>query len=79
MRKVPQVVEHLINVWILHLCKLKVLDHKFITLLLKVKDVKKIQQHWNICVLNCWYKWIAKVLTLKLALTLWLKISRFWI
>lgn len=42
------------------------LNYGVITLLPKVQDAEKIQQFRAICLLNCLYKWIAKVLTLRL-------------
>ena len=40
------------------------LNYGIITLLPKVADAEKIQQYRPICLLNCLYKWITKVLTL---------------
>jgi hypothetical protein len=37
-----------------------------ITLLPKITDVEKIQQYRPICLLNCLYKWVTKVLTITL-------------
>ena len=42
------------------------LNYGIITLLPKVQDAEKIQQYRPICLLNCLYKWITKVLTLRL-------------
>ena len=51
-----------------HTGKLEVsrLNYGIITLLPKVQDAEKIQQFRPICLLNCLYKWITKVLTLRL-------------
>jgi hypothetical protein len=43
------------------------LNYGIITLLPKVSDASKIQQVHPICLLNCLYKWITKVLTITLA------------
>jgi hypothetical protein len=37
-----------------------------ITLLPKISDAEKIQQYRPICLLNCLYKWVTKVLTIRL-------------
>ena len=42
------------------------INYGIITLLPKVQDAEKIQQYRPICLLNCLYKWITKVLTLRL-------------
>jgi hypothetical protein len=42
------------------------LNYGVITLLPKVADAEKIQQYRPICLLNCLYKWITKVLTIRL-------------
>ena len=42
------------------------LNYGIITLLPKVTDAEKIQQYRPICLLNCIYKWITKVLTIRL-------------
>jgi len=42
------------------------LNYGIITLLPKVVDAERIQQFRPICLLNCLYKWITKVLTLRL-------------
>ena len=42
------------------------LNYGIITLLPKVQDAERIQQYRPICLLNCIYKWITKVLTLRL-------------
>ena len=42
------------------------LNYGVITLLPKVVDAEKIQQFRPICLLNCLYKWITKVLTRRL-------------
>ena len=42
------------------------MNYGIITLLPKVADAEKIQQYKHICLLNCLYKWITKVLTLRL-------------
>jgi hypothetical protein len=42
------------------------LNYGIITLLLKIKNVTKIQQYMPICLLNCLYKLITKVLTLRI-------------
>ena len=42
------------------------LNYGTITLLPKVQDAERIQQFRPICLLNCLYKWITKVLTLRL-------------
>lgn len=42
------------------------LNYGIITLVPKVSDAEKIQQYRPICLLNCLYKWITKVLTLRL-------------
>jgi len=42
------------------------LNYGIITLLPKVIDAEKIQQYRPICLLNCIYKWITKVLTIRL-------------
>jgi len=44
----------------------KRLNYGVITLLPKVQDATKIQQFRPICLLNCLYKWITKVLTIRL-------------
>jgi hypothetical protein len=44
------------------------LDYGVITLLPKTADANKIQQFRTICLLNCLYKWITKVLTIRLIL-----------
>jgi len=51
-----------------HAGKLEVnrLNYGIITLLPKVQDAENIQQYRPICLLNCIYKWITKVLTLRL-------------
>jgi len=41
------------------------LNYGIITLLPKVHEAEKIQQYRPICLLNCLYKWITKVLTLR--------------
>jgi hypothetical protein len=41
------------------------LNYWIITILPKVKDVEKIQQDWNICLLNCQHKWVLVPLRLK--------------
>ena len=41
-------------------------NYDIITLLPKVLDAEKIQQYRPICLLNCIYKWITKVLMLRL-------------
>ena len=48
-----------------HTGKLEVsrLNYGIITLLPKVQDAEKIQQFRPICLLNCLYKWITKVLS----------------
>ena len=43
------------------------LNYSIITLLPKVADAAKIQQFRPICLSNCLYKWITKVLTLRIA------------
>ena len=43
------------------------LNYGIITLLPKVSDASKMQQVRPICLLNCLYKWITKVLTITLA------------
>ena len=43
------------------------LNYSIITLLPKVADATKIQQFRPICLSNCLYKWITKVLTLRIA------------
>jgi len=47
----------------LNVCRL---NYGIITLLPKVQDAAKIQQYRPICLLNCLYKWITKVLTIRL-------------
>jgi len=42
------------------------LNYGILTLLPKVQDAAKIQQFRPICLLNCLYKWITKVLTIRL-------------
>jgi hypothetical protein len=42
------------------------LNYGIITLLPKIKDATKIQQYMPICLLNCLYKLITKVLTLRI-------------
>jgi len=42
------------------------MNYGIITLLHKIQDAEKIQQFRLICLLNCIYKWITKVLTLRL-------------
>ncbi|CAN6179481.1 unnamed protein product [Urochloa humidicola] len=42
------------------------LNYRIITLLPKVKEAEKIQQYRPICLLNCLYKWITKVLSIRL-------------
>ena len=42
------------------------LNYGIITLLPKVQDAAKIQQYRPIYLLNCLYKWITKVLTIRL-------------
>jgi hypothetical protein len=42
------------------------LNYGVITLLPKVHDAARIQQFRPICLLNCLYKWITKVLTIRL-------------
>ena len=44
------------------------LNYGVITLLPKVHDASRIQQYRPICLLNCLYKWITKVLTIRLEL-----------
>ncbi|WVZ60404.1 hypothetical protein U9M48_010431 [Paspalum notatum var. saurae] len=44
------------------------LNYGIITLLPKVKVATKIQQYRPICLLNCLYKWITKILALELSL-----------
>ena len=44
------------------------LNYGVITLLPKVQDASRIQQYRPICLLNCLYKWITKVLTIRLEL-----------
>ena len=41
-------------------------NYGIITLLPKISDANKIQQFRPICLLNCLYKWITKVLSLRL-------------
>jgi hypothetical protein len=41
-------------------------NYGIITLLPKVSDAAKIQQYRPICLLKCLYKWIPKVLTIRL-------------
>ena len=41
------------------------LNYGVITFLPKVQDASKIQQFRPICLLNCLYKWITKVLTIR--------------
>jgi hypothetical protein len=41
------------------------INYGVITLLPKVTDAEKIQQYRPICLLNCLYNWITKVLTIK--------------
>lgn len=43
------------------------LNYGIITLLPKVSDANKMQPFRPICLLNCLYKWITKVLTLRIA------------
>ena len=43
------------------------LNYGIITLLPKIPDASKIQQFRPICLLNCLYKWITKVLTIRLS------------
>lgn len=43
------------------------INYGVITLLPKVNDANKIQQFRPICLLNCLYKWITKVLTLRIS------------
>jgi hypothetical protein len=52
----------------LHLGQLDIkrLNYGIITLLSKIKDASKIQQFRHICSLNCIYKWVTKVLTMRL-------------
>ena len=42
------------------------LNYGIITLLPKVTDAEKINQYRPICLLNCIYKWITKVLNIRL-------------
>jgi hypothetical protein len=42
------------------------INYGVITLLPKVSDAEKIQQYIPICLLNCLYKWVTKVLTVRL-------------
>ena len=42
------------------------MNYGIITLLHKIQVAEKIQQFRPICLLNCIYKWITKVLTLRL-------------
>ena len=42
------------------------LNYGIITLLPKIKEAAKLQQYRPICLLNCLYKLITKVLTLRL-------------
>ena len=42
------------------------LNYGIITLLPKIQDAEKIQQFRPICLLSCLYKWITKVLTIRL-------------
>lgn len=42
------------------------INYGVITLLPKVQDAAKIQQFRPICLLNCLYKWITKVMTIRL-------------
>ena len=42
------------------------LNYGILTLLPKIQDAAKIQQFRPICLLNCFYKWITKVLTIRL-------------
>jgi hypothetical protein len=42
------------------------INYWVITLLPKITDVEKIQQYRPICLLNCLYKWVTKVLTITL-------------
>jgi hypothetical protein len=42
------------------------INYGTITLLAKVPHANKIQQYRPICLLNCLYKWITKILTIKL-------------
>jgi hypothetical protein len=44
----------------------KRLNFGTIILLPKVKDVVRIQQYMPICLLNCIYNWITKLLTVRL-------------
>jgi len=44
------------------------LNYGIITLLPKVIDAERIHQYRPICLLNCIYKWITKVLTIRLEL-----------
>lgn len=46
------------------------LNYGVITLLPKLKDSSKIQQFRPICLLNCLYKLITKVLTIRLGLVI---------
>ena len=50
------------------------LNYGIITLLPKVSDASKMQQVRPICLLNCLYKWITKVLTITLSSFRWKKI-----
>jgi hypothetical protein len=43
------------------------LNYGIITLLPKVAGATKMQQFRPICLLNCLYKWITKVLTIRIA------------
>jgi hypothetical protein len=42
------------------------INYGVITLLPKVIDAEKIQQYRPICLLNCLYKWITKVLNIRM-------------
>jgi hypothetical protein len=42
------------------------LNYGVITLIPKVTGAEKIQQYRHVCLLNCLYKWITKVLTIRL-------------
>jgi hypothetical protein len=42
------------------------INYGVITLLPKITDAEKIQQYGPICLLNCLYKWVTNVLTIRL-------------
>jgi hypothetical protein len=42
------------------------MNYGVITLLTKIKDAGKIHQYRHICLLNYIYKWVTKVLTIRL-------------